>query len=106
MPGAAGGDLDHKAFNVQENCIYLVLAVLGALLWGYVVGTWVSILTNSNTETRWFHRTMDSLNHFCAQYHLPSEMRIRLREYFQQVPSQGSKSREGLETAEGRWRRC
>ena len=35
---------------------------MGALLWGHVIGTWVSVINNVNPDLKWFRNTMDSLN--------------------------------------------
>ena len=78
--------------------MYTVISVVGSLLWGYVIGTWVSIIANTDPGARWFRQTMDGLNSFMSQYQLPREMRIRLREYFMQAQHmhQGQRRRELL----------
>ena len=83
--GAAGYDLEREAFNTQEQLLCSLLVVVGALLWGHVIGTWVSVINNVNPDLKWFRNTMDSLNTFMSIHGLPSEMRTRLREYFQQT---------------------
>ena len=83
--GAAGYDLEREAFNTQEQLLCSLLVVVGALVWGHVIGTWVSVINNVNPDLKWFRNTMDSLNTFMSIHGLPSEMRTRLREYFQQT---------------------
>ena len=106
--------------DTLEQFIYMVVAVVGALLWGYVIGTWVAVLGSMDPAQKWFHKTMDQLNtfmHACAYEaqpcpclihahgftrtlsaaltpsappplpsdHLHGDMRVRLREFFQQA---------------------
>ena len=82
--GATGGVLDRAAFNVQEQVVFCLVAAVGALLWGQVIGTFVSVIANANSEVQWFRLNMDRLNEFVRVYELPDEMRRRLREYFHQ----------------------
>ena len=51
--GAAGGELEKGMFNTQEQLLFSVLVVLGALLWGHVIGTWVSVINNVNPDLKW-----------------------------------------------------
>lgn len=81
----SGGEIDHFALNTQEQAIYMLMSVIGALLWGYVLATWVSVLSHSDPNGTWFRQTMDGLNSFMSQYGLAPEMRVRLREYFQRA---------------------
>ena len=82
--GATGGVLDREKFNVQEQLLLALLAAFGALLWGQVIGTFVSVIANARPDVTWFRSAMDQLNGFMALYELPGQMRFRLREYFQQ----------------------
>jgi len=98
ITGAVGSSLELRVFNTQEQLVYTVISVVGSLLWGYVIGTWVSVIANTDPGSRWFRQTMDGLNSFMSQYQLPREMRIRLREYFMQAQHmhQGQRRRELL----------
>ena len=82
--GATGGAIYRDAFNTQEQALFMVLCALGALLWGQVIGTFVSVIANAHPESMWFRSRMDQLNQFMSIYGLAPEMRQRLREYFQQ----------------------
>ena len=81
--GTGGMPLDTENYSRTEQCIFACVVVLGALLWGYVVGTFVSVISNMSPDITWFKLTLDNLNRFCSIYQLPQEMRVRLREYFQ-----------------------
>ena len=82
--GATGGELQRNAFNAQEQILFAILVIVGALLWGQVIGTFVSVIANARPDLAWFRSTMDQLNAFMSIHGLPTEMRMRLREYFQQ----------------------
>jgi len=82
--GATGGPFDREGFDVWEQIIFAFLTAIGALVWGQVIGTVVSVVANANSDVTWFRSTMDELNQFMHLYSLPQETRMRLREYFTQ----------------------
>ena len=53
--------------NCPELMTCAVLMLLGAMLWGYVVGTFVSVVTTANPDLTWYRGTLDQLNHFIKQ---------------------------------------
>ena len=79
--GATGGPFDREGFDVWEQIIFAFLTAIGALVWGQVIGTVVSVVANANSDVTWFRSTMDELNQFMHLYSLPQETRMRLREY-------------------------
>jgi len=82
--GTSGGEFSSHAYDTFEHVLFAAVVFTGALVWGYLIGTFVSVLTNSNPDLTWFRTTFDQLNHFMHVNELPTEMRVRLREYFQQ----------------------
>mmetsp|Transcript_23740 Transcript_23740/g.47369 ORF Transcript_23740/g.47369 Transcript_23740/m.47369 type:complete len:853 (-) Transcript_23740:227-2785(-) len=82
--GTSGGEFDGVIYNTVEHVIFATVVYIGSLVWGYVVGTFVSVLANSHPDLIWFRTTLDQLNHFMYVNQLPHELRVRLREYFQQ----------------------
>ena len=82
--GVSGGDYRADAYNNMEHIAFGIIVGLGALMWGYVVGVFVIVLSNLNPDVQWYRSTLDQLNHFMAISQLPHEMRYRLREFFQQ----------------------
>ena len=82
--GASGAQFAHTVHNFQEQCVFAVVIIAGAMTWGYVIGTLVSVISNFNPDLTWYRGTLDQLNRFMSVSELPHEMRIRLREYFQQ----------------------
>lgn len=83
--GASGGTYEAESFNTSEQLLFSFVAVVGALVWGFVIGNFISVIHNVNPDTQWFRSTFDSLNHFMAVAQLPTDMRRRLREYFHQA---------------------
>ena len=84
--GATGGDLHREAFNQQEQIVFAFLIASGALLWGQVIGTFVSVIANADPDTTWFRSTLDSLNRFLHLHNMPHDnpqLCIQVREYFQ-----------------------
>jgi hypothetical protein len=83
--GLAGFDIEPTASSTEEKAVFALIVVMGALLWGQVIGTFVSVIANSSPDLQWFRTTMDHLNRFMVVYHLPDALRVRLREYFHQT---------------------
>jgi len=79
------GDIVATPGNTSEQAVATALMVLGAMGWGMVLGTIVSNLSNMDPEGDDFTSTMGELNQMMELEGLPDEMRIRLREYFQQT---------------------
>ena len=42
---------------MQEQLLFSVIVVIGALLWGHVIGTWVAVINNVNPDLKWFRNT-------------------------------------------------
>ena len=82
--GTSGGSYDSMTYNLQEHIVFSCIVVIGAMLWGYVIGVFVITLNGMNPDIKWYRATLDQLNHFMEVSQLPREMRIRLREFFQQ----------------------
>lgn len=79
------GEASATAGNTTETLTATVLMLLGAMVWGQVVATFVSIVSTLHPEVAEFRNRMDELNSFLARQDLPHEMRQRLREYFHQT---------------------
>lgn len=58
--------------------------LVGSSIWAYIVGSICGVVSSLDAQTLQFRRTMDELNYFMKDEHLPKEMRQRLREYFHQ----------------------
>jgi hypothetical protein len=124
MSGTTGGEFTFLVYSMGERVIFSLLIVVGVLLWGHVIGTFVTVIGQYNPDLNWFAQpdsdrdssntpwvrsanlpvffpqlialstylpdcrfrmTMDALNNFMEINQLPDEMRMRLREYFQQT---------------------
>lgn len=44
-------------FNVQEQLLLALISSFGALLWGQIIGTFVSVIANVNSDVTWFRAT-------------------------------------------------
>ena len=76
------GDIGATAYNAAEQVACTVLMLLGACLWGYVIGTFCSTIANLSPETQDFRRNMDDLNGYMASNNVQKSLRVRMREYF------------------------
>mmetsp|Transcript_64725 Transcript_64725/g.204358 ORF Transcript_64725/g.204358 Transcript_64725/m.204358 type:complete len:1065 (-) Transcript_64725:60-3254(-) len=65
-----------------ERAYCLMAAVIGASMYGYVIGGVSSIINGANKRTAQFYRTMDALNHFVREKHVPDALAMRLRDFF------------------------
>ena len=79
------GDLPATPYNAGEMWVCTTLMLLGGGIWGFVIGTFVSIIANLGPATREFRRNMDDLNSWMARHSMNPVMRLRLREYFHQT---------------------
>jgi len=74
-------------FSNGETIVVTLMSLAAALMWTIVLASFCDIATNSNPEKIAFRQTLDDLNTFMADQHLPNEMRVRLRRYFHQRKS-------------------
>ena len=79
------GDLPATPYNAGEMWVCTTLMLLGGGIWGYVIGTFVSVIANLGPATREFRRNMDDLNSWMARHGMNRVLRLRLREYFHQT---------------------
>ena len=79
------GDLPATPYNAGEMWVCTTLMLLGGGIWGFVIGTFVSVIANWGPATREFRRNMDDLNSWMARHGMNPKMRLRLREYFHQT---------------------
>jgi len=56
--------------------------VTPCLFCSYVVGAVCGIVSGLDEATSKFHQTMDQLNLYMAEYHIPKPLQYSLREYF------------------------
>jgi hypothetical protein len=56
--------------------------MLGAGMYGYVVGSICAIVANMDQATAQFRSSMDQLNRYMHENHIPVAMAVRLRQYF------------------------
>jgi len=68
--------------NTTERMVCAVSMIISAVSWTYVLGTAAGIAATLDPNNVVYQTTMDQLNHFMRQRHLPREMRLMLRDYF------------------------
>ena len=77
-----------ETFTVGEMVVLLLVILLGAVLWAYVMASMVDVIANSDPETTAFRNTLDSLNRFLRLHSLPVRkpgLCAEIREYFHQT---------------------
>lgn len=79
------GDLVAK--TTGERLLATACMLLGASIYAYVVGAVCGIVSGLDEATAKFHQTMDQLNLYMAEYHLPKPLQYTLREYFRHCRS-------------------
>ena len=79
------GDIHATDRNISEQVVNTFLMLLGATLWGHVIGTFCGVVANMNPRAAEFNSRMDDLNRFVSAHQLDSELRRRLREYLHQT---------------------
>jgi len=76
------GDIGATPYNAAEQLACCALMLMGAGLWGYVIGTFCGTIANLGPATREFRQNMDDLNEHMTKSDVDKELRVRLREYF------------------------
>ena len=56
--------------------------LVGCGMWAYVLGAVTAKVAALDADTARFREDMDALRSFCRVKRLPTEMRLRLKEYF------------------------
>jgi hypothetical protein len=97
ITGTGGTDFYPSESSEAETMLVLVLMLVGALLWTYLLALFCDMATNGEPGMTHFKQLLDSLNRHANAHQLPKEMARRIREYmYQQQPSQLSKYNEGV----------
>jgi hypothetical protein len=66
-----------------DGAALCTLQVISAGGWAYIIGQAAGMVATLNPNAVLFHTTMDQLNYFMSERNLPKEMRMMLREFFQ-----------------------
>ena len=92
ITGTGGTDFYPSAASDGETLVVLVLVLIGAFLWTFVLAAFCDVATNSNPAMVAFHQNIDGLNLFIKMNTLPKGMAKRMRLYMHQ--QRGSMLRE------------
>ncbi len=68
--------------NTAERFLCTFYMMMSGLMWTYAIGSVTAIATTLNPNATLYQTTMDSLNYFMRERDLPRDMRLTLREYF------------------------
>ena len=78
------GDITPTPGNTTEQLVTTLLLIMGAISWSLVVAIIVANLSGLDPEADEFTTTMGELNKMMMRQGLPTEQRVRLREYYSQ----------------------
>mmetsp|Transcript_23006 Transcript_23006/g.51880 ORF Transcript_23006/g.51880 Transcript_23006/m.51880 type:complete len:641 (+) Transcript_23006:272-2194(+) len=73
------GDITPKNFNEMAFAAFFELFL--AVVWAYIIGNAVTIISTGDPVAIEHHQTMDALNKYIAEKQLPEQLRQRLRRY-------------------------
>ena len=76
------GDIGATPHNASEQGVCTALMLLGAVVWGYVIGTFCGTIANLSPATEEFRRNLDDLNTYMVRNRVDAALRQRLRDYF------------------------
>ncbi|CEL92732.1 unnamed protein product [Vitrella brassicaformis CCMP3155] len=74
---------DIVPFTYIEYGVCVVCMLIGGMIWAYIIGNAVNIITNIDIHTHEYQRTMDDLNDMMRDRRLEPNLQVRLRTYFQ-----------------------
>ncbi|KOO32278.1 voltage-gated ion channel superfamily [Chrysochromulina tobinii] len=81
ITGTGGTDFYPSPTSTGETLVVLVLVLVGALVWTYVLALFCDMTTNANPCGTHFKQLLDGLNIYIQTHQLPRELALRLREY-------------------------
>jgi voltage-gated potassium channel Kch len=74
------GDIVPSTF--LERIFVSIAMLVGAFVYGYIIGAVSNVISTRNAKTNRFHQLMSELNAFLDEGKFKPELRVRLREYF------------------------
>ncbi|RHZ06104.1 hypothetical protein DYB31_008048 [Aphanomyces astaci] len=72
---------DITAMNTVERGFFIVMMLIGAGMYAYVVGTMCQLVEGLNVDSLDFQRQMDRVNDFLDMNDIPLSLRLRIRKY-------------------------
>ena len=72
----------HSAQTNGERIVAICGMMIGSAAYAYVVGNICGVIATMDQASTEFNQSMDDLNLYMEENHVPTELRIRLREYF------------------------
>jgi hypothetical protein len=74
---------DIRPTNEAEQVLCIFSMLIGASAYAYVIGNVCGVVALMDQATSKYNQQMDELNLYMSENHMPNDLRIRLREYFQ-----------------------
>ncbi|KAL1515621.1 hypothetical protein AB1Y20_002240 [Prymnesium parvum] len=74
------GDLTPR--GVLEHSLAIVAMMLGASVFGYIVGSATALIANADASSAQLARKMDMLNQYMSDRSLPRSLQVAIRKYF------------------------
>jgi hypothetical protein len=71
--------------TVLEQIVCITAMLVVGSVYAYILGSICGIVSNIDPATAEYRQKMDHLNAFMAEIYLPMDMRVRYREYFQNI---------------------
>merc|ERR1711865_623982 len=72
---------DVVATNIYERIYVILMMMISALVFAFVVGTMCSLIQGLNSQTLYFQSMIDDINDYMEMTHLPLNLRRRIRRY-------------------------
>ncbi|KAF0720264.1 Aste57867_451 [Aphanomyces stellatus] len=72
---------DITAMNTIERSFFIVMMLIGAGMYAYVVGTMCQLVEGLNIDALEFQKQMDQINDFLEMNAIPQTLRLRIRKY-------------------------
>lgn len=70
------GDISATPGNIREMAIATAIMLLGAMIWGRVIGDFYTVIALRDPETSAFYSTLDKLNRFMVRRAAPPRTRL------------------------------
>lgn len=82
MMGMVMGYGQVEPANYTEEVVAIVIMIISGAIYAYVIGAICGIVSQMDPATQHYNQTMDQLNGFMEEIHLPQEQRNDYRDYF------------------------
>ena len=71
--------------NSVEYFFFLIALTFGTFLYAWISAIFVKMITTGNPDEQIFSARMDALNYMMSDTHMPTQIRMRVRDYFRKT---------------------